>query len=237
MLTADELVELALGRVGEVTTNYPSARGPMYRRVGVRQRQIFVRAAQINPEYFGQSVTATLSAGTFNLASLSASPELLQRVEILAPGASSYVAGREVAIVGLNDSSGELAPRVTVRSQTLAQVGTDLAGVTSLKLYYSTFPAAIATNAGTTSLSLDTPWDGLLEVDLAQWVIQKATAVPADARSAAIAALKAEEDQLLADFDAHLCAVTPTISRFVAPLTRPGMTPPAPAARAKKGPA
>jgi len=220
-VSVETMVKQALVRVGDVTDTYPSARGPMYRRIGVKQRQIFARAAQVNPDYYGANVSVNLLAGVAALTALSELPEIIQRLEIAAPGTSSYAAGREVSIVSLTDPDGELAPRVTFRQSMLAQVGTDLAGVTSLRVWYARIPASIAVNDnGTTLLSLDQPWDALLELDLAGWVIEKAQAIPLEARAAAMAALTAEEEQLVKDFEAHLRSVAPVVQRFLSPLAR-----------------
>lgn len=224
-VTVETMVRQALIRVDDVTDTYPSTRGPMYRRIGIRQRQLFVRAAQINPDYYGADITAVVSGGSIDLSTLGDVPELLQRVEISDPGTSGYAAGREVSIVSLTDPEGELAPRVMLRQLILAQVGADLANVGSLRLWYAHIPAAIAaSNDGTAPLSLDQPWDALLEVDLAKWIVGKATALAVDVRAAAIGAFAAEETQLMGDFEAHLRTVAPTTGRFLSPLARSGST-------------
>lgn len=220
-VTVETMVRQALGRVGDVTDTYPSTRGPMYRRIGVRQRQIFAHVAQVNPDYYGANTAINLVAGVADLTTLDELPEVLQRVEIANPGTSAYAVGREVAIVSLTDPDGELAPRVTFRQSVLAQVGSDLVNVASLRVWHSRMPASIAVNdSGGTFLLLDQPWDALLELDLAGWVVGKASAIPADVRAAALAMFKAEETQLVSDFDAHLKTVAPVVQRFLSPLAR-----------------
>lgn len=222
-VTVDTMVEQALTRVSDVTNEYPSTRGPMYRRIGIRQRQIFVRAAQVNPDYYGADVLVTFAGGAADLSGLTDVPELLQRIEIVDPGTSSYAVGREVSIVSLTDPEGELPPRMTFRQFSLRQVGTDLAGVASLRIWYAHLSAPIAVDDdGSTLLDLEQPWDALLEVDLAAWIVGKATALGADVRSAALAMFAAEGTQLMAEFEAHLRTVTPTVQRFLSPLARPG---------------
>lgn len=221
-VSLEAMVKQALSRVDDVTDTYPSTRAPMYKRLGVTQLKLFVRAAQINPEYYGTNVSVTLVSGSGSLAAAAVS-ELIQRVEILNPGTSGYAAGREVSIVSLTDPDGELAPRATLRQKVLAQVGTDLANVTSLRVFGPLLPAAIANaETGTTLLSLDQPWDQILEVDLAMWIVGKATALAADVRAAAVAQFAGEKKDLMAEFEAHITAVTPTVARFMPPLQRPG---------------
>lgn len=222
-VTVDAMVEQALVRVNDVTDTYPSTRLPMYRRVGLTQRKIFVRAAQVNPDYYGTDVTVTLAANAADLSAIIDAPELIQRIEIADPGTSGYAAGTEVSVITMTDPDAELAPRVTLRRQRLASVGSDLAGVVSLKIWYVHVPSPIAaTEDGSTVLALDQPWDALLEVDLAGWIIGKATALAPDVRKTAIEMFAAESTDLMSEFEAHLRTVAPTVQRFMSPLSRPG---------------
>lgn len=220
--TVDDLVERALTRINELTNSYPSTRGPMYERQGIRQRELFVRAAQINPDFYGRSVTQPLVSGAVDLSALPDVPELVQRIEIASPGASGYLAGDDVAVVSLTDPSGELAPRMTVREGRAVQVGTDLTGVTSITIWYAFLPTPIPITAPpSTLLSLAQPWDDLLELDLSCWLLDQATALDAAVRKLTIDRWRAEEASKLSRFDAHLRTVTPTVGRFLPPLPRP----------------
>lgn len=223
-VTVEAMVTQALIRVDDVTDTYPATRGPMYRRIGIRQRQIFVRAAQVNPDYYGTDVTVLLAGGSVDLTTLTDNiPELIQRIEIADPGTSGYAIGAEVALITMTDPDAELAPRATFRNQRLTGVGADLTGVVSVKIWFVPLPLPMAaTETGATLLKLDQPWDGLLEVDLAGWIVAKATKLDPAIRDAALKMFGAEAADLSSQFEAHLRTSAPTVQRFVSPLSRPG---------------
>ena len=60
--TVEDLVEQALSRCAEYGGNYPATRSLLYRRLGVRQQELFAAAARANPEYFGATAIGTLDA-------------------------------------------------------------------------------------------------------------------------------------------------------------------------------
>ncbi len=215
--TVRDMVQRSLTRLNEVTDAYPSSRAPMYERLGMRQRELYVRAAQINPEFYGTSTSVTVSGGIATVPPLA---ELVQRIEI-ASASGGLAAGDPVTIVGLDDPRGELAPRVTLRNGQIRQIGSDLVGVTSLTVWYTFLSAAIPlTSAGTTALSLEQPWDELLEIDLAKWLLDKANSLDLAIRTAAMTRWSGDETALLARFDAHVRGVAPMVGRFLPPLFR-----------------
>lgn len=217
-----DIVEAALARAGEVGASYPGGRALLFQRVGIRQRQLYVRANKMNPERFGACLTSALSGGLvdFNdVASPVPTPDLIQRVEVLDAGTSGYAAGDVITIVPAEHQDAALAPRAMIRDGVLIQVGTDLSLVTSIKAYYGKMPEPVPQTAagGATSVELVQPWDALLEIDCADYIINRAFKIDTNLRGAALATLKAEEDELLADFDAHVAGYTPIVSQFLPP--------------------
>lgn len=226
MLTADQIVEQALGRVNEVTSTYPSARGPMYRRVGFRQRQLFGVAARLNPERFGVSAVAALLTDPsgrriVDLSDIDGTtvptPETVQLVEIADKGTSSFANGDVVTIVSADDPAAELAPRAFLRDKIIIGVGTDLDLVESLRVYYPRLSELFGLADKAKEVELEAPWDTLLELDLAIWILTKATQVSKEIRDAGITMFQAEEKSLVGDWLDHVAQYTPSVSRFVAP--------------------
>lgn len=221
MLTVNDIVEMAFGRVGEITSTYPTSRGPMWQRIGHRQRQLFARAAKLNPERFGVCAYATLAtvdghrvADLTDIADPVPTPETIQRVTIRDKGTSAYADGQEVAIVTLDDQDAELDPRALLRDRVLIGVGADLDDVTSIEIWYSRLPALIDRTDGAVEVELEAPWDTLLELDLTKWLLTKATQLSDATRQQAIAAFAAEEALLLSEFDEHVIGYAPAVSRF-----------------------
>lgn len=228
-MTADEMIEQALSRVGELGGEYPSTRAPMARRIGYRQRQLYEKAARINPERFGTCATAALSSGNADLSDIASpvpTPAQIQRIEVLDPGTSTYAVGAKINLVTVEDQGAEFPPRALLRDRVLIGVGSDLSLVTSIKVFYAKLPALLTGSAASlaTQLELEAPWDTLLELDLSRWLVTKATAMSEDKRSVAIAAFTAEAQELEADFIAHAASYTPLVSRFDAPHTQTRVT-------------
>ncbi|KKK77831.1 hypothetical protein LCGC14_2849660, partial [marine sediment metagenome] len=121
-----------------------------------------------------------------------------------------YTNGDEVNVVQLNDvAAAALAPRVTLRNQILKQVGTDLALVTSVRLYYSRRPFRLTDSEdGSTTVDFPEQWEELLVIDLAKWITRKATNPPLEQRTAALVSLDAEEQETLANFEQEVTSFT-----------------------------
>lgn len=219
-MTVDEMVEQALGRLGEFGAAYPSARGPVYRRIGMRQRQLFAQAGKLNPDRFGAIVIGNMqTVNGMRVLDLSdiepplEEPELIQRVEIIVEQ-GPYEVGQQVTIVSVADFGAELPPRAIIRDRVLYGLAGELDFVDAVRLYYTKLPALIGLSDKAVELALEAPWDTLLEIDAAKWMIAKATQVSAETRAAALASLSAEETVLHADFLSHVAAYAPTVSRF-----------------------
>lgn len=220
MLTCEEIAVQAMARASDITSSFPKTRSIMYRRIGVRQHQLFSRAAQINSEYFGTSAWATLDVdGAADLADFILpvpTPEQVQKVTVHAIDVGSpYAVGDEIAIVSVADPEAELAPRMTLRGGVLRQVGTDLATVNEVRVWYSRQPAVLGATSELTATEIPAPWDELLVVDLARHLLRSSKDTAE--RIAAITALDSEEVELLTGFDSHVAQYAARRERFGRP--------------------
>lgn len=225
-MTVEEIVVQALARANAWLPNdYGGPRSLLYRRVGVRQRQLFTAASALNPDFFGTAADVDLdqfgAADVNDIAGAIPTPAAIQRITIVDPGTSDYVEGDEVNVVSLTDAKGALAPRMTLRSGILEAIGADLEGVVSLRVAYARQPALYGPTDKNTAVDLQSPHDELLVTDTARFVLVLAAPAPAG-RAAALAELDAEEAMLLDDFQATVRGFAPTISRFTRP--SPGAT-------------
>lgn len=219
-LTADEIVDQAFGRAAEFGGTYPTARGPMYRRIGYKQRHLFQLAAKVNPERFGVCANADLTTMMADLNDITTPvpvPAHVDRVEVLDAGGSSYAVGTEITIVGVADAEAELAPRAFLRNGVLIGYGTDLENVTSIRIYYPRLPDLFTLSDRAKAVELEAPWDTIFEVDLAIWLIEKATRMPQEVRAAALAGLAAEGSALEKDFLQAVANYSPLVSRYATP--------------------
>lgn len=213
-MTPDQIIIEAQGVCSDYTDDYPTTKSVMYRRIHHRQRTLFTLAGTWNREFYGVCTTATLSAGAVDLRDMEGVADVypvesLERVIIQDPGESSYVAGKEVNVVPVDDTEAHFAPRMTLRSGVLEQVGTDLAGVTSVKLFYSRRPYAITTSglingSADQHVDLADPYDWLLVLDLAKDLIRRTISIEKDARDAVIALIAKDEAELMASYESHV---------------------------------
>ena len=201
-MTADEIIDAALARCTDLGATVPTARSVSYRRIGVRQGQLFSRAADVHPGYFGVSATVNLTAGSYALAGLTPKAERVTQVLVGNKGTSGLNSGVEVNLVLLEDADAMLAPRAVLRDGVLTQVGADLAGVASVTIHYARRPSM--TVVGTTAMELPEQFQDLLVVDLSRQMIRKLLDVEPTRRDGWIGLLDAEEGELLTTFDSHV---------------------------------
>lgn len=222
-MTVEEMAKLAMARTSEITSHYPSTRALIYRRLGLRQREIMAMGAKLNPDYYGtcaESLLDDMLATDLNdIVEPVPTPELVEMVTIEDPGDSGLVAGQEVNIVTRHDVEAELPPRMTLRDLVLQSVNDDLEGVVSVMIWYSRLPALIGPGDKDSAIELQSPWDELLAIDGAIQLLQKATRLDAAIRTGAIADLRSEEAPLLAGYLDHVKAYAPQSTRFI---RRPG---------------
>lgn len=223
MLTCEEIAVLAMARVSELTDTFPKSRALMYRRIGVRQQQLFLAATEANHEYYGVAASATLDtngrADLRDIADPVPSFEQVQKVEVYTtdgnPAAPAI--GTEISIVPLGDLNADDPPRATLRDMVLRQVGTDLAHVTELLVHYGRLPDSYDATDADTATELPTPHDELLVVDLAIYLLNAARGMDEDQRQKAIAQLANEETGLLTGWQTHIEHSIPVTSRFTRP--------------------
>lgn len=201
-MTAEEIVVAALARGMEFSNEFPQTRSVYYRRITTRQQQLFVRASEINPDYFGVSESVNLVGGTADLSGLATQAERITGVRINNKGTSPYSSGQRVSIGTIDDLEMPLAPAATIRDYILTQRGTDLALVTSVWIDYSKRPADI--EEGVDVPELPAQFHELLVIDATKSAARRTYTITADQRSAFIDLLTLEENELLADFERHV---------------------------------
>jgi hypothetical protein len=212
MRTVEQVSVAALSRTLDFGANAPSTRSLLYRRISIRQQELFSFAAQVNPEYYGTFAIGTLDAGAIDLRLMltdgvrEAVAVTKIQVEAMTAPSTTYAVGDEITIVPASDDPGAyLAPRATIRDHVLRQVGTDLAEVEDIRMSYSYRPDPLAENeAGTTEVGLEAPFDELLVIDLTRHLLAKTLKMDAAVKAAAIVELTEEEKVGMAEFTAHL---------------------------------
>lgn len=222
MVTVEDLRIAALARCAEYGGEYPNTNSLSYQRIGERQQQLFAAAALTNPEYFGATADGVLDGqGAVDMGTMGdpsvADPvpavELISRLEVAAISAGPLSVGQEINVVPLTDVEAALAPRVTVRGNIIRQVGTDLAGVTEVRLFYSHRPFVLRPQDGAVVIELPEPFHILLVLDLARFMMRKAASVEKEVRQVALAAFESEEKEAMDNFLAHVHEFTSAAER------------------------
>lgn len=221
-MTVEELVIQALARAALFTSEYPTTRSVLYRRVSVRQQQLYQLSGQVNQDWAGICATVPLSGGAADLKDILAthgggSPvkflAQLTKVEILDPGTSSFTAGDEVHVVPFLDAEDSaLPPRAYVRNMVISGVGSDLDSVTSIEVYYVKQPLPITPTDGSVEIELPPPHDELLVIDLARFALKLAPKT--DRIQEGIELLTVEEGDAIAQFTSYVKGFTNQESRF-----------------------
>ncbi len=202
-MTAEEIVVAALARAMELSNEVPTTRSVYYRRITTRQQQLFVRAAEINPDYFGLSVSVALVAGVANLAGLATQAERVNGVRINGVGTSAYATGARVNIVPVDDSEyAGLPPRATLRDYVLTQTDTDLSLVASVWIDYSKRPLDVLNPTDVPQLPAQ--FHELLVIDCAMSAAKRMFGLAKQMRGDYLALLVEEEGELTADFERHV---------------------------------
>lgn len=205
-MTAEELTKEALARARVWTDEYPTTRRVLYRRIGVRQQQLYTRSGRINQDWAGICATVPLSSGAANIKDVADPVKAVSQVtkiEVEDEGTSTYSVGDEVNIVPMDDKEdAAFPPRATIRNMVVEGVGTDLDLVTSIKLYYVKLPLPIDPDDGAVEIELPSPHDELLIVDLARFLLKLAPGT--DRTQEGVELLTAEEGEGLEAFDAYV---------------------------------
>jgi hypothetical protein len=217
VLTADEVVDQGLSRVAGMIDVPPLARGPMYRRVGDRQRELYAQAADENPERFGACATAQLIDGMADLNDITDPvpvPDRIQAVTIEDPGTSAYAAGDLVNIVRVDDQGAELPPRMLLRDGVLIGIQGDVDGVVSVQVHYPRLSDFFDLTDDTKEIELSPPYDRLLELDIAIWALDNDPNADPAAKQQKLAELRAEESGLVARWVSQVRNYGRHVSRF-----------------------
>jgi hypothetical protein len=224
-VTVEEIVLAGFERITQFTPSFPTSRASLYRRIGVRQQQLFARAARLNPERFGTSAVATVDAeGAVDLLDISAPipiPELIQKLTVEDAGTTDYAVGTEISVVPIGDPEAGVAPRMTMRDLILRPIGTETAGIATIRAWYArTTPLYGPASAGE-DIELPAPHDELLITDIARTLLVRAPQVESAVHTRGLESLNAEEAMQLAQFDEHVSNYGPWTSRFARPPAAP----------------
>jgi hypothetical protein len=217
-MTPQETLELAYGLLGSWGyTVRGMSESVLYNRMSFRQEELFSWVASIDPEFFGRDEVATVTNGAVSLSSIEATGGRvghIQSIIIEAPGTTGYAEGERVRLVRSDDPR-DLPPRATLRGRVLKGVDGDLDGVASLRVFYSRLPAGISVS-GAGSIELPSPFDDLLALDLAKFILTRDLET---ANSPALAYYVAEEAKRLVAFEAHIRGTYRAVeTRFVQPV-------------------
>ena len=211
-MTYDEIIENAKSRSLDFGATFPTTKRVLYRRIEIRQQELFSAAARVNPDYFGVSATGTLDAeGNVDIKDQQASADVdpaanITRVEVEDAGTHpTLVSGDEVHIVSLNDVRAALPPRMTLRNFVLRQVGTDLAGVISVCAFYGYRPENKTTPLdGSETAELPDVFQELLVYDIVKFLLKQTLDMDVNTKTGALALLEAEESEMSASFVAEV---------------------------------
>lgn len=240
MQTFEEIRQATLIRLGEFSDKWPDGRQGPYRRIGVRQQQLFADAADQNPEYAGVCAIGTVDAGAVDLASMEppvSAPERITKIVVKTlTGQTVYPIGTEITVVPIADPDG-VAPRAYIRNKKLYGVNGELDRVASIEMFYPYRPEPTsATESGTREVEVPDPYSELLVVDLAQDYARKAISITKESRAEIVAYFASEEGQLTAMYLRHVREFAPIQSRFGRPVAAPvprAQAAPAPAGSAR----
>lgn len=226
-MTFEEAVQAALARTTD-EGNWNLAHSVPYERLATRQIELFMRANRIDAEYFSTQAVGTLVSGAVGIDTLVAVNlppcDVVIRVTIENKGTSAYTNGDKVTLVQAREAASHYAPRAQFANRVIRGWGTDLALVTSIRLYYGRLPMPVAADEdGLTALELPDPFpSSLLVLDLARWIVQRSPVKNAEARANLLAAFDAEEKSALGIFDSFIDGANQAL---VSVGTRPGGAP------------
>jgi hypothetical protein len=211
-MTFQEIVDNAKARGLDFSVTYPTTERVLFRRIEIRQREIFSAAARLNPDYFGTSSEGPIDAEfRANLKDLDVAADVdpaanVTRVEIGDPGTHPTLQnGDQVNVVSISDREAELAPRMTLRNFVLEGVGQDLAGVVTIVIFYGYFPETKAVpHDGFEEAELPLAYQELLVFDLTRWLIQQTLEMDPATKTAALEVLGVEAGEMLVAFLAEV---------------------------------
>lgn len=216
MNTFRTIMEGALARALDWNVTVPSAKSVMWARISNRQQELFSFAAQVDPEYYEVEAIGTLDDGAIDLDAM-LEDGVLEVVKATRAKVEELIAdpvsetppavGDDIKLIPASDDPDAYAPslRATIKNKVFKQVGTDLADVLTIHLFYSYRPNATAVDEnGLTEVSIEAPFDALLEIDLARDLARKTVGMDPVAKAAIITGLDDEEKGMLLTFADHI---------------------------------
>jgi hypothetical protein len=173
--TAQQVIDLAIQRSALNNADFvPVAQ--LLRWISSYERQAYLRAGRVNPDYFGKDAATAVRAAytdSWDLSSVPGDIGVLTRVEVatIAGTVAGVALGAKVNLIGIRAPEIDVPPRAYVRGRRITSYGTELGAatinmVTSLKLYYSPIPALVTTVAQ--SVTLPDEWVDLIALPLAK---------------------------------------------------------------------
>lgn len=201
-MTVDQIIEAALARAMEFSKSVPNTFSVSLARLNAHQEQLFADTADQNRDYFGADGVLVLTTGACDTGTLNPLPMRVVRVVVSNPGTSGYLAERKINIVPIDDVTAANAPRATLRGGLITQVGTELATVTSVKVYYSRRPTVLTAKGDTPDFPAQ--YHDLLVIDLTKQLIRKTVGLTATARDEVVQVIQTEYDEIAAMFAQHL---------------------------------
>lgn len=217
-MTPSEAIDHALGILTEYTDEYPTGRAVLMEIINSRQRAYFSMANETNREYFGEAVDVDVEEGCVDLGSIRDTDlseiERIDRIEVAATTAEDIAVGDEVYMIQAHDWRNRAQPGVTVRSNLIEQCGTDLDGITELKLWYSRYPKRInpvgvaAGEADEEDLEIGEPWDWLLVWEIVEAMVRRAEDMDSEAKEKKLAEIMATKSEMEGSFLAHVAGFT-----------------------------
>jgi hypothetical protein len=208
-VTPEEVAIAAIGLCADYTNDFPTTRALMYRRISARQRELFSHVATLDPEVYGAEILVDLEDGFVNLSALEQSEDVypierIEEVQIAEVGSSLVrVAGEKVSLVRVSDPGVAFPPRATYRSGVLRQVADDLAGVASLRIFYSRRPRTIQPD-GSGEIEFLEPFQELLIYDLARDLIRRTVGLEGEQKGDLVAMLDEVEKEMMDSLASHI---------------------------------
>jgi hypothetical protein len=218
-----EIVDNAKSRGLDFSVTFPTTERVLFRRVEIRQQELFSAAARLNPDYFGVNSEGPLdSEFRANLKDLDVAADVdpaanVTRVEIGDPGTHPTLQnGDQVNIVSISDREADLPPRMDLRNFILTGVGQDLAGVVTIVIYYGYFPETKSVPlTGFEEAELPLAYQELLVYDLTRWLIQQTLEMDPAKKVAALELLDVDAGQMMEAFLAEVADFAGAqVSRF-----------------------
>lgn len=179
------------------------------------ERSLYLKAARINPEYFGVDAATEIRAtytGTWDIRTTPGLVAALTRatIESFQGSMTGLVVGDEVHLVMERWANMEIAPRASVRGGVVTEYNGELSTdasnyVKALRVYYSPIPDVLIHTSQT--ISLPDEWIDLLITQLAKRLAMR------DGRINEVEIFNLEIAELLADFEAALLVYDSGVSR------------------------